>query len=124
MSVYPCLTYRDVRSALDWLERAFGIRSEALVVGDDRQARLDHAILLHGEGKILVESERPAELHGPHAGQAWIYLTVTDAEAHYRHACAEGAHTLGAPHGFGDNEHGYSARDPEGNTWTFGTARP
>lgn len=124
MSAYPCLTYRDVRGALDWLERVFGISGEALPTDEDHGKGPDHAILSHGEGKILVESERPAELHGSHTGHGWVYLTVADADAHFHHASAQGAETLGVPHAFGDGERGYSTRDPEGNTWTFGTARP
>jgi hypothetical protein len=59
--------------------------------------------MLHTSGEtILVESERPHQLHGPHAGRGWIYVTVTDADAHYQHAKAAGAQVLGEPHDFGD----------------------
>jgi uncharacterized glyoxalase superfamily protein PhnB len=66
----------------------------------------------------------PTKLHGPHAGRGWIYVAVTDADAHYRQAAAAGASVHGEPHDFGDGFRGYSATDLEGNLWTFGTAQP
>ena len=123
--VYPCLAYRDLRGAITWLEAAFGIQGQALVpagTGDDQP--LEHALLHVSGGTILVESERSGDLHGPHAGQGWIYVTVADADAHCQRARAEGAQVLGEPHDFGDGFRGYSAIDPEQNLWTFGTAAP
>jgi uncharacterized glyoxalase superfamily protein PhnB len=123
--VYPCLTYRDVRRAIAWLEVAFGIQGQALTLpGTSDDAPLDHALLRASGGTILVESERPEELHGPHAGHGWVYVTVTNADAHYQRAKAAGAHVLGEPHDFGDGFRGYTATDLEHNLWTFGTAAP
>jgi uncharacterized glyoxalase superfamily protein PhnB len=124
--VYPCLTYRDVSRALTWLEEAFGLASKALIPPsalDDEPVA--HALLrTAGGGTILVEAERPDELHGAHAGRGWIYVAVTDADAHHPRATRSGAETLGEPHDFGEGFRGYSARDLEGNLWTFGTAQP
>jgi uncharacterized glyoxalase superfamily protein PhnB len=125
MTIYLCLTYRDVRAAMAWLDSVFDIKGQALV-HDEASAgdKVDHAILSSGDGKILVESERPHELHGPHAGSGWVYMTVPDADAHYDLARAAGAEILGEPHDYGEGFRGYSARDCEGNLWSFGTARP
>jgi len=30
LGIYPCLTYRDVRRAINWLQTAFGIQGQAL----------------------------------------------------------------------------------------------
>jgi uncharacterized glyoxalase superfamily protein PhnB len=125
LAAYPCLTYRDVRRAIPWLKAAFGIEGQPLAPPIDGDAQpLDHALLRTNGGTILVETERPDELHGPHAGRGWIYVAVTDADAHYHQAIAAGAHAHGEPHDFGDGYRGYSARDLEGNLWTFGTAQP
>lgn len=125
LGVYPCLTYRDVRRALAWLHGAFGIEGQPLALPSaGAQEPLDHALLRIGGGTILVESERPEELHGPHAGHGWIYVAVTDADAHYARAISAGAHVHGEPHDFGEGFRGYSASDLEGNVWTFGTAQP
>jgi uncharacterized glyoxalase superfamily protein PhnB len=126
LGVYPCLTYHDVRHAMSWLQAAFGIHGEGLTLpgaADDQP--LDHALLrTPGGGTVLVESKRPHELHGPHAGRGWVYVVVTDADDHYRHARAAGAQVHGEPHDFGDGFRGYTATDLEGNQWTFGTAAP
>lgn len=125
LGVYPCLTYRDVRRAITWLQTAFGIQGQALAPpGAAADEPLDHALLHTSSGTILVESERPDELHGPHAGHGWIYVTVTDADAHYQRVKAAGARVLGEPHDFGEGFRGYTATDLEQNLWTFGTAAP
>jgi len=125
LGICPCLTYRDVRRAITWLQTAFGIQGQPLAppgIADDEP--LDHALLHTSRGTILVESERPHELHGPHAGRGWVYVTVTDADAHYQRAKAAGAQDLGEPHDFGDGFRGYTTTDLEQNLWTFGTAAP
>lgn len=125
LSVYPCLTYRDVTRAIAWLETAFGIQGEALVPADSGDAgSIEHALLRAGRGTILVESEAPDELHGPHTGRGWVYVSVSDADKHCERARAAGAHILTEPHDFGAGHRGYSATDYEENLWTFGTAEP
>src|SRR6266540_699575 len=102
MDVYPGLTYRDVKAALAWLANAFGL--EPRVFDDEGGVEeIHHAALMHGDGMVLIESERPEELHGSHSGRAWVYVAVGDIDGAQR---------------------GYSARDLEGNLWSFGTARP
>lgn len=56
-----------------WRAR-FGL--EPRIFGEDDTADIDHAALVHGDGMVLVESERPEELHGSHAGHGWLYLAV------------------------------------------------
>jgi len=52
-------------------------------------------------------------------------VTVDNPDAHYRRAKAAGATVLGEPHGAMDErQRGYSARDLEGNLWSFGSSRP
>ena len=123
MGIYPCLTYRDIPAAIDWLSNAFGVDGRVLSAGGPGEG-VDHAILTFRDAAILVESERPEELHGSHSGQGWVYVTVADADSHYQRARTAGAADLGAPHTFGDGHRGYSTRDLEGNLWTFGTAAP
>jgi uncharacterized glyoxalase superfamily protein PhnB len=108
-----------------WLKAAFAIDGQALAAqGARHDDPLDHALLTIESGTILVESERPEQLHGPHAGRGWVYVTITDADAHYQRARQAGAQVYGEPHDYGGGHRGYSARDLEGNLWTFGTAQP
>jgi uncharacterized glyoxalase superfamily protein PhnB len=120
MDVYPSLTYRDVEAALGFLETAFGLEPED--VGRDEQGAIRHAALRCGAGLVLVQPDLPAELHGSHLGQGWVYVEVADLDAHFERARASGAEVLGEPHeAMGGTMRGYSARDPEGNLWSFGT---
>lgn len=122
MSIYPALTYRDVRAAIAWLEGAFGLQRHSVEEGGNDQ--VDHATVKHGDGMVMIESERPEDLHGSHTGKGWIYMVVDDADAHHQRAKAAGAEVLGEPHDYGAGFRGYSARDIEGNLWSFGTERP
>jgi uncharacterized glyoxalase superfamily protein PhnB len=116
VSIYAALTYRDVPAAIAWLELAFGLEGHLEAAGG--------AILRYGDGMVMVETERPEDLHGSHTGKAWIYLVVDDADRHYERSKAAGAEVLGEPHDYGAGFRGYSARDIEGNLWSFGTERP
>ena len=76
-------------------------------------------------GRVLVQLDLPEELHGSHLGHGWVYVMVADVDAHCARARGAGAQILGDPHGSPDGTfRGYSARDPEGNLWSFGTDRP
>lgn len=123
MDVYPSLTYRDVEAALEQLERAFGL--ERVIFDEPGSDKIRFAAVRHREGMVMVQPELPQDLHGEHAGRGWVYVVVDDPDAHYARAKAAGAETLGEPHGaMGGRQRGYSARDLEGNLWSFGTSRP
>jgi uncharacterized glyoxalase superfamily protein PhnB len=121
--IYPSLRYRDAHAAIDWLERAFGFERHAVYDGPD--GTVAHAELRHGDGMVMLGSERDGgDQFGSHVGQSWTYVVVTDPDAHYARADAAGAEIVRA---LGDQEYGsrdYSARDLEGNLWSFGTYRP
>ena len=88
-----------------------------------------HAQLSFGSGIVMVGSERndelsmriPCDLGGVTQS---IYIVVEDADAHYARAVEAGAEIVreleDTPYGSRD----YSARDPEGHLWNFGTYRP
>jgi uncharacterized glyoxalase superfamily protein PhnB len=123
MDVYPSLTYRDVAAALMWLEASFGL--EPLRFDEEGAEEIRLAAVRHGRGMVMVQPELPEDLHGEHAGRGWVYVVVDDPDEHYRRAKAAGAEVLGEPHdAFDGSQRGYSARDLEGNLWSFGTSRP
>jgi uncharacterized glyoxalase superfamily protein PhnB len=120
-NISPVLRYRDAAAALDFLESAFGFRRVADYRDDD--GNVAHAELSYGTGMVMVSGARD-DMYGPHTGQGWAYVVVDDADAHYEHARQAGAEILRP---IEDQDYGsrdYSARDPEGNIWSFGTYHP
>jgi uncharacterized glyoxalase superfamily protein PhnB len=119
--IYPVLRYRDAPAAIDWLEKAFGF--ERHDVHADENGTIVHAELRYGADDFLGLSSEKADIFGEHAGRGWLYVVVEDPDAHYARAKAAGAEILIelADQDYGSRD--YSARDPEGNIWSFGTYR-
>jgi uncharacterized glyoxalase superfamily protein PhnB len=131
--VIPFMRYENAPAAIDWLERAFGFERHMVVEGHDN--RIEHAELRFGSGMVMLGSTReasqwegdaiqkiPRQLGGAVTGG--IYVVVADPDAHHDHAKAAGAEIVAEPT---DQDYGardYSARDPEGYLWHFGTYRP
>jgi uncharacterized glyoxalase superfamily protein PhnB len=75
--------------------------------------------------KMSDAAPHPAELYGSHTGQGWVYIAVGDPDAHYQRAKATGVAVLNEPHdALNGAQRGYSARELEGNLWSFGAYRP
>ena len=125
----PYIRYEDPRAMLDWLGRAFGFEARAVHEGDGGQ--VEHAEVTFGTGMVMVGPTRedgastattPRQLGG--AATGGIYVVVDDPDAHCERARAAGAEIVRelTDQDYGSRE--YSARDPEGHTWSFGTYRP
>jgi uncharacterized glyoxalase superfamily protein PhnB len=120
-SVIPSLRYRDAPRAIEFLTQAFGF--EARMVVDGEEGTIAHAELVYGDGMVMLGTDR-GDQYGSHAGHGWQYVVVEDADAHFARAKAAGAEIVRE---LEDQEYGsrdYSARDFEGNLWSFGTYRP
>jgi uncharacterized glyoxalase superfamily protein PhnB len=118
--IYPSMRYHDALAAIDWLERAFGL--ERHLVYEGAGGRVDHAELRYGDGLIMLGTVRGDD--DPRLpGQGWAYVVVGDIHAHHERANAAGAEIVEAPQVL-DYGSFYSARDLEGNLWSFGTYRP
>ena len=74
------------------------------------------------EGESLYTWSTARDLGGI---TACVYIVVPDPDAHCLHARNEGAVVVDEPH---DNPgypgRGYTALDPEGNVWSFGSYDP
>jgi uncharacterized glyoxalase superfamily protein PhnB len=122
--IFPSLRYRDAAAAADWLEQAFGF--ERVAAHENEDGSLGHVEMRWGDSMIMFgqETDEAIERFGEHAGRGWCYVTVDDADAHHDRAAAAGAEIV---YGLTDQDYGsrdYSARDPEGNLWSFGTYDP
>ena len=112
---------------IEWLERAFGFEPVMVVQGENDT--IAHAELKLGNGRIMLGSMRddefrtrsPKAVGGVTCG---VYAYVEDVGGHYERARAAGAEIVRplADTPYGSRE--YSARDPEGHLWHFGTYLP
>jgi uncharacterized glyoxalase superfamily protein PhnB len=120
-TLFPSLRYRDASAAIDFLTSAFGF--ERHLVYENEDGTIAHAELSYGPSLVMLGTAKD-DVYGEHAGHGWVYVAVDDADAHHERARAAGAEILV---GLEDTDYGsrdYTARDPEGNTWSFGTYRP
>lgn len=125
-NIFPALRYRDADSALDWLKRAFGFEETAVHRAD---GAIQHAELRLGAGLIMFGQHDDEGWMGgnrpdPLASTMSLYIVIDDPDAHHDRAKAAGAPIVRelADQPYGSRE--YSARDLEGNLWSFGTYDP
>ena len=121
-SLFPALAYRDARAAAGWLERAFGFAPHAL--HDAPDGGVAHAEMRFGNGMVMFGSRGDPDPANPWKTGEGVYAVVDDIEIHYARAVKAGAEILRplAETAYGAKE--YTARDPEGHLWSFGTYRP
>lgn len=128
-TVIPGSRYRDAKKAIDFLCDAFGFERHLVVEGDG--GTIPHAQLTYGSGMFMLGSARdddhgalfttPAEAGRPTSA---MYVVVDDVDAHAERARAAGAEIVQEPV---DQDYGgrlYTARDPEGHVWSFGSYDP
>ena len=122
-TVWPSLRATDARALIRFLVDAFGFE-ETVVYGDGD--RVDHAQLSWPlGGGIMLGSARggPEDQWPLKPGSFGAYVVVDDADALYERAVKGGAEIT---EGLTDTDYGsrgFTARDPEGNRWAFGTYR-
>lgn len=123
-NIFPALRYSDALSAIKWLEQAFGF--EEYFVASDSDGGIAHAQLKQGPGLIMLGSKSKA----PDPDNPWgsvrqgIYMHVEDIDTHYERACSAGAEIVMKLQATEYGSREYSARDLEGNLWSFGTYQP
>jgi uncharacterized glyoxalase superfamily protein PhnB len=123
-SIYASIRYRDAMAAIDFLERAFGFERGDVHQGQD--GAVHHAELRFASEWIMLgstSSGSDGRLDLP-SGPTWIYVVVDEPDAHYERAVAAGAEIVRDLKDEDYGSRGYTARDPEGNVWSFGTYRP
>jgi uncharacterized glyoxalase superfamily protein PhnB len=125
--LYPTHRYQDARAAIVWLCRAFGFEERAVYPGEGDT--IAHAELEYDGSVFMLASTRDdgyptrtvRELGG---ANGVIYVAVEDVDAHFARAVAAGAGIIRPPTDQDYGSRDYSARDCEGNLWSFGTYRP
>ena len=122
-TIFPVLKYEDAHAAMNFLERAFGFARHA--VSDGETGGVAHAELKLGDEFVMLGSTNEGDARfNQGAGRYSLYVAVDDPDPHYARAKEAGA-TIErelTDQDYGSRE--YTARDPEGNLWSFGTYRP
>jgi len=131
--IIPNLRYADAPRAIEFLCAAFGFERRAVYPDEQDPHIIHHAQLTWGDRMVMISSAvdsdyvrlakmtTAAEAGGSTAG---LYLIVEDVDAHAARAQAAGAEIFLGPDDKDYGGRGYSARDPEGNVWSFGNYDP
>jgi uncharacterized glyoxalase superfamily protein PhnB len=119
-TIYPVLKYHDAPAAIDFLEKAFGFERGEVTTGDD--GKIAHAELAIESAAIGLSSTGAGdERFDQSAGHSAVYVAIGNPDAICESARAAGATIEREPEDqpYGSRE--FTARDPEGNLWSFGT---
>lgn len=126
-SVWPILHYDDTRTALRFFVEVFGFE-EVVTATDDQQDIVHAELRWPGGGSLVFGSTRHTDsVHGSmKSGASAVYVATDDVdEVHRRVSAADLGTVVVAPamtkFGSGDAAYAFTAADPEGNLWTFGT---
>jgi uncharacterized glyoxalase superfamily protein PhnB len=122
-SIYPVLKYSDAPAAIDFLERAFGFQRHAVHEGE--AGAIVHGELRFGDQVVMVSSAGAGNpVYDQGLGRTTVYVAVDEVDTLHDTAKAAGAEIVLAPTDQDYGSRDFSARDPEGNIWSFGTYRP
>jgi uncharacterized glyoxalase superfamily protein PhnB len=121
-NIFPALKYQNAPAAMEWLGRAFDLRTRRQMAGPD--GSIAHAELQLGPGFVMLGSLGKPDARNPWSTEPGVYVYVPDVAAHYARALAAGAAIVRALHDTSYGAREYSARDLEGKLWSFGTYHP
>lgn len=120
--VYPYLTVKGGKAALDFYSKAFGATEEYRAYGEDGE-RIMHARFRINGFAILLSDDFPEFRGGaeaPPPSGVLLHLAVSDADAWWQRAVDAGA-TVVMPLGdqFWGDRYG-QLKDPFGHSWSIG----
>lgn len=122
-SLSSSITYRDPKTALRFLEQAFGF--EPVMVLLDAEENLVHSQMRFGDGAIMVGAEwsadhaSPASVAGKNTQSVHVHVE-SDIDGMCERARRAGADIIMEPQTQFYGDRTFRARDPEGHIWTFG----
>jgi uncharacterized glyoxalase superfamily protein PhnB/quinol monooxygenase YgiN len=124
----PAVFYREPKSAVRWLEEAFGFTVTLAIDGPpDAPWMCHYEMSCGGRGRVMVGAEwdgwvsSPAGVGGRNTQT--VHVELPDGlDEHCRRARATGAVIAAEPEDQPHGDRSYRAIDPEGHHWTFRTA--
>lgn len=120
-TIVPTIRYADARAAIEFLTKAFGFVAGTVMDGED--GAVVHAELTYRDGVVMLGTKSGSESSFDTDRVCTYLVTETPDELHEQ-AVGAGAEIVQelSDQDYGSRE--FSARDPEGNVWAFGTYRP
>jgi uncharacterized glyoxalase superfamily protein PhnB len=121
-TIWPALRYRDARAAIRFLVDAFGFEEVVSFPGED-ESIVTHAELRWPEGGgIMLGSARVESVISElPPGTGSVYVVTAEPDALFERAKAAGARIVQELRDEDYGSRGFTARDPEGVYWSFGT---
>ena len=122
-AVWPILRYRDARAAMAFLTEAFGFEVTAVHPPDPADGPVMHAEARWplGGGVMFGGLGAGDPIFSEGLGIQLVYVVTDDPDGLYRRAVAAGAEIAREMRDEDYGSRGFTARDPEGNLWSFGT---
>ena len=122
-TVWPTIRCEDARALIDFLVAAFGFE-EQFTVPDEGGKGIIHAQIRwpSGGGVMLGDAEAGDADHlALPSGPTSIYVVTDQPDTLHNQAVAAGARIVRGLRNEDYGSRGFSAMDPEGNFWSFGT---
>ena len=117
--------YRDPKTALTWLEHAFGFEITMAIDGPPEAPQYCHyEMSVQGRGRVMIGGEwndtarSPSGLGGVNTQSVHVQL-LAGLDEHCAHARANGAVIVHEPEDQFYGDRVYRARDLEGHDWAF-----
>lgn len=132
-AIIPDLRYEDGRGAIEFLCEAFGFTRHAVHADPVDASRVHHAGLIFAAQMVMLASAEctpssgaaPLRTEREAGGNTQsLYVVLDDVDGHAERAQRAGADIFMPPQDQPYGGRSYSARDPEGNAWTFGSYDP
>lgn len=124
--LYHTMRCRNAEAMIAWLKDVLGFVERVVY---RRDGEIKHAELAFGSSILMLGQHRD-DAYGKQVGDLSgrrtdsVYLAVDDPDALYRKVKGSGATIEMEPYDTDYGSRDFSARDPEGGLWSFGTYWP
>jgi uncharacterized glyoxalase superfamily protein PhnB len=121
--VWPTLRYADARAAIRFLVEAFGFEEVVSYPGESDDIVAHAELRWPGGGGLMLGSSSRADsaIDELPPGVGSVYIVTDSPDALYERAQAAGARITREMREEDYGSRGFTARDPEGVYWSFGT---
>ncbi len=121
--MWPTTRCKNTRALIDFLVEAFGFEEHFTVPGEGGKGIIHAQIRWPGGGGVMLGDDEvgDADHLALPSGPISVYVVTDEPDAIHDRAVAAGATIV---KNLTDEEYGsrgFSAADPEGNVWSFGT---